>query len=311
MLNYGHTVTARTARTLLDLAKIMLPIMILVRIGESFGLSAIIGSVLEPVMQFVGLPGETGLIWAIGILTGMYGALAALLSMTSALDISVAQLSILASMILFAHGLPIEQAIVKKVGGSFWATTVLRVACAIAYGLLVHLMCDTVGVLQQPVDLSLFALPQVEQGWLAWAYSTARTFLMLFAILLFLLVAIDGLKRIGAFEAIVNLVAPLGRLLNIDRRLMPLTVTGMLLGLSYGSGLLMDEMRDKPADSQSLFPPLALLSISHGLIEDTIVMMALGADFWIVFAGKLVFSCAVIWFLNLIINSTKKTRPAV
>lgn len=298
MIPYVFQLMRRTATTLYALAKIMVPIMIAVRIGEMFNLSEMLGVWLEPVMRMVGLPGETGIVWAVGLLTGLYGAVGALLGMGPQLDLSVAQISTLATMILFAHGIPIEQAIVKKVGASFWLTSALRIMCAISYGLLSHWICSALHLFQQPVDLSLLALPQVEQGWLIWFISVGKTLVVLFAILFALLVAIDALKRFGIFEWLVKAVSPLCRHLGIEPRLAPITVIGMLLGLSYGSGLLIDELRGETFESAQLLPPLAFLSINHGLIEDTSVMVLLGSTLWIVLVGRFVFACLVVWILS-------------
>lgn len=298
MISTAYHLTRRTALTLLALAKIMVPIMIAVRVGEMFGLSEALGVWLEPVMQLVGLPGETGIVWAVGLLTGLYGAVGALLGMGGQLDLSVAQISILATMILFAHGIPIEQAIVKKVGASFWLTSALRVGCAVFYGLLTHWLCSALNLFQQPVDLGLLALPQVEQGWPIWFLSVGKTFVGLFVILFVLLIAIDAMKRSGIFDWLVKAVSPLCRRLGIEPRLAPITVIGMLLGLSYGSGLLIDELRGETFEASQLLPPLAFLSINHGLIEDTTVMALLGSTLWIVLVGRFVFGCIIVWGLS-------------
>lgn len=298
MVSTAYQLIRRSALTLFALAKIMVPIMIAVRIGEMFDLSQALGAWLEPVMRLVGLPGETGIVWAVGLLTGLYGAVGALLGMGGQLDLSVAQISILATMILFAHGLPIEQAIVKKVGASFWLTSALRVGCAVFYGLLTHWLCSALNLFQQKVDLGPLALPQVELGWPIWFLSVGKTFALLFAILFVLLIAIDAMKRFGIFDVLVRAVSPLCRRLGIEPRLAPITVIGMLLGLSYGSGLLIDELRGETFERAQLLPPLAFLSVNHGLIEDTTVMMLLGSTLWIVLVGRFAFGCIIVWGLS-------------
>ena len=68
--------------------------MLLVRIGEQFGLSDGLAALLAPVMQLAGLPAETGIVWAVTILTGIYGGAGVYLSLLPALDLTVAQHSI-------------------------------------------------------------------------------------------------------------------------------------------------------------------------------------------------------------------------
>src|SRR3546814_1530733 len=84
-------------------------------------------------MALLDLPPEAGMIWVAGVCVGVYGAIAALIGLAAHLDLTAAQLSALCAMVLFAHGLPVEQAIVRRAGASFWATAALRVGAAIVY----------------------------------------------------------------------------------------------------------------------------------------------------------------------------------
>ncbi len=54
----------RALNTWLILLKIMIPISIIVKILVEFGLIKTIADLLSPIMGFVGLPGEFGLVWA-------------------------------------------------------------------------------------------------------------------------------------------------------------------------------------------------------------------------------------------------------
>lgn len=117
----------RSDRLFLTLVKVMLPVMIAVQAAQAWGWIDILGQAFAPAMGLLNLPAEAGMVWMTGAFVGIYGAIAALISLAPALELTGGQFSALCSMLLFAHALPVEQAIVRRAGASFWATAALRV----------------------------------------------------------------------------------------------------------------------------------------------------------------------------------------
>ena len=134
MQAYLNTLGRKSLKTFITLMKIMLPVMILVRLGDQIGLTDWLGQMLVPVMSLVGLPPEAGLVWGISLLIGTYGGLGAYLTLLPGMEISVAQHSILCAMMLIAHMIPVEQAIVSRAGASFWITSAVRIGGALLFG---------------------------------------------------------------------------------------------------------------------------------------------------------------------------------
>ena len=289
-------------RTFWNVAKIMVPVMLAVRLAEQFGLSAWMGKLLAPVMALVGLPGEAGLVWAIALLTGLYGGIGAVIALVETVDLTALQLNVLLTMILFAHGIPVEQAIARKAGASFTLTTVTRLVSALLFGFLLFHIGSAVGALSGAATLGILPEPGGAGGWTGWLASTARTLALMFAVLLVLLAIIDGMKRIGAFDWLTARLAPFFAWLGIAAPLAPLVTIGMLLGLTYGGGLIIEETRQRSFTARELFVPLAGLSIIHALIEDTLVIIALGADVWVIVVWRTLFALAFIAVLAWIVR---------
>ena len=132
----------------LTLLKIMIPISIIVKILAHYGLIEIIGNYLSPVMNIVGLPGEFGLVWATATITNIYGALVVFFNLSLINTYSVAQVTVLACMILIAHTLPIEARIAQKAGVRLWFTVFFRVFFAFVFGLILSVIFSTFGFLQ-------------------------------------------------------------------------------------------------------------------------------------------------------------------
>lgn len=117
---YVRSLALRCLSTFFELLKIMLPVMLLVRLGDIYGLTDALGRGLAPLMGLVDLPAEAGLIWAITILTSLYGGVGAFVSLQPDMQLTIAQVSVLSTLMLFAHALPVEQAIVRRRERASW-----------------------------------------------------------------------------------------------------------------------------------------------------------------------------------------------
>jgi len=298
-VSYLLNLWRRSRRLFLVLLKVMLPIMILVQVGQWLGWVDVLGRAIAPAMGLLDLPPEAGIVWVAGMCVGVYGAIAALIGLAPVLDLNAAQLSVLCSMVLFAHGLPVEQAIVRRAGASFWATTGLRVGAAILYGAAVAWTCRWAGWLQEPVSLgwlqsSALASDTQAGGLLGWLSGTAVSLLLTYGVIVALLVLLDIFERTGVTRAITAVLMPLLRLSGLDARVAPVTTVGVLLGLSYGGALIIEEADKRQLPARTRFLALSWISLSHSLIEDTALLLTLGADIWIILVGRVLLTLAVV-----------------
>src|SRR5690554_2869988 len=114
MLAYIYALLRRSWRLFITVAKVMLPVMIIVQIAQELGLVDVVGRLIAPAMALIHLPPEAGIIWATTLLIGIYGGLASLATLAPTLDMTTAQFSALCAMMLFAHSIPVEQSIVRR-----------------------------------------------------------------------------------------------------------------------------------------------------------------------------------------------------
>ncbi len=300
---YIFDVINRSQQLFVTLMKVMLPVMIIVRIAEEFGAIEVASDLLTPVMALIGLPPEAGLIWATCALVSMYGAVGAFIGLSAHLDMTAAQLSALCAMMLFAHGLPVEQAIVKRAGASLIATTALRIGAAIGYGALVTWISGLTGWLSEPVDFSWMAGGEVGEaatglaGWWEWSLQTVKSLIVSFGVITGLLMILDGMKVSGLTDKFTLALSPILRVSGLSRDVAPVTTIGVLLGLTFGGALIIDEARKNNYPPRTLFLSLSWLSLSHSLIEDTAIMLALGADIWVVLVGRVILTLIIIALL--------------
>ena len=262
-----------------DLLKAMVPVMIVVRVGVEFGLIDVVAQGFAPLMELLGLPAATGLVWAAGMLVNTYAAAAVLIGVFPGLDLTVAQVTVLLSMLLFAHALPVEQTISRRAGISFIFSTALRIGGALLYGAILNGIYTWGGWLQQPATLSwLPTSGDVNAPWAEWAQNAVTSLFWLFWLILALVVVLKVLDVLRVTALLQRLLTPVLRLMGISEQAASLTMVGALLGLSFGGGLIIKEARKGHLAPRDIVLSLSFMALCHSLIEDTLFMMALGGD---------------------------------
>ena len=98
------------------------------------------------------------------------------------------------------------------------------------------------------------------------------------------------------------LLKPFLRILGISKEATNLTIIGITLGLSFGGGLLISEAKRGHIAARDVFTAIILLNLLHSLIEDTLLIMLIGADFYTIFWGRLVFSVLVVALIAQLIK---------
>lgn len=293
---YLITLLARSRKLFLALIKVMLPVMVAVQIGQALGWVDAIARAIAPALSWLGLPAEAGIVWVTGVFVGVYAAIGALVGLAPGMDLTVGQFSALASMILLAHSIPVEQAIVRRAGASFWVTAALRIGTALVYGAAITWFCRVTGMLSEPVSLGWLgsAADGSTPGLAGWLASTAASLALTFAIILALLVLLDCLERLGITRRITVMMAPVLRVSGLEPAAAPVTTVGVLLGLTYGGALIIEEADRQRFAARTRFLALAWLSLSHSLIEDTLLFLALGADIWVVLVGRVLLTMGIV-----------------
>lgn len=286
-----------------QLIKIMVPVMLAVKIAAELGLIDALGPLLAPVMALLGLPAEAGLVLVAAFTIGIYGGLGALPLLADA-NVSVAQLSIVCSMMLFCHALPMEQAIVRKAGASFWFTAGLRLVAALLYAAIVAAVCRATGWLSEPADAGLLhRMASPTAGWGDWLVSSLVSLAATFVIIVALILLLDIFERTGITRRFTQAIMPLLRISGLSRDLAPVTTVGVLLGLTYGGGLIIKEAQEKNFEPKMRVLALCWISLGHSLIEDTGLMLAVGADIWVILVFRVLLILLLIRLVALAMDA--------
>ncbi len=282
-------------KTSFEVFRIVVPVDLVVRVLEQFGVVKYLAAGLQPAMGLVGLPGEMALVWAAALFTNVYVAAALFVSLAARVPLTVAQATVLTTMMLLAHALPVELRIAQKAGARLWAMALLRVGGALLLGFVLHQVYSRFELLQRasfPVWRG-----RVPESWAGWLIVEAKKLALIFAVILALLALMRLLERLGVTRLLTRLLEPVLRALGMSRAAAPITIVGMTLGLSYGGGLIIRQARSGALHPREVFHSLALMGLCHSLIEDTLLMLALGGHASGVLAARLAFSLAAVFLL--------------
>ncbi len=296
-----------TASTSGELLKITVPAVVATKILEELGLIVYISMALEPVMELMGLPGALGLVWATGIMTTLYAAIGVYAALAPGLELTSAQVTVLCSVMLIAHSLPVEMSITKRAGAGLLPMGVIRLLGALVYGVILYHLCTTFGIWQEPARI-FFQAETGEKTLTTWATSQLFNLGLIIAIIFCILVAMRLMRQVGLLALLEWLLKPVLPLFGMSHRAAPVTVVGMTMGIAYGGALIIRETTMGSMDSREIFNSLALMSLSHGVVEDTLLMLAIGGKLGGVFWGRLLFSLLVIFVLARMLDRLRRKR---
>lgn len=273
------------------LVRITVPISVLTELFSRMGAIEAVAPAFAPVMGFVGLPPELGLAWLTAMLVGIWGAVPLIFMLVPVSELSTADITVFSALLLVAHGLPLEQKIIQKAGPGMIATTMLRVLGGLLYAFILHRIFQATGWLAGPVNPAWVPINS-KPDWFQYFWSLGETMIMMFVVLLALSWSLEVLKVSGFLAFTMKAIEPILRSAGIRGEATHLTAIGLFLGISYGAGLLIREARSGTIAPRQIFLACVFMGFAHSIIEDTLLMVSLGADIYSLLIGRVVFAIA-------------------
>ena len=298
---------AQSIVTSIKIFKIMIPISILVKILQELGLIVYIGDALAPLMNVMGLPGEIGLVWASTMMGNIYAGI--ITYFTIGIELTSAQITVLATIILIAHTLPVELAITHKAGVKAGTAFLFRFLLGFLAGVILFHLYHIFNLYQDiPTGIEKIVAVSNKATWGGWALGELKNYTFVFCWITGLIIIMDLLKRIGVIELINKMFHPLLKFLGIGKEVIPITVIGMTLGLAYGGGLIINEVKQTQLDRRNVCYALLLMSLFHSVIEDSLLMISIGAKFSGVFVFRFFFTVIIMYSLVKITQKWSEAR---
>ena len=271
----------------------VIPYFLLAELLMYFELMPIIAQVFEPFTTLLNLPPEAALALASGVFLNLYAAIA----FAAPLGLSVYDWTVLGLFLGVLHSIPIESAIMKKLGIDWLHSVGFRLVMAfvVLTPLLIiptELLFDNpdqiASALYQPTlvvadNFTDFILQKSYEATLL-----AVEIIILVSLVIFVATIIKGLKILQKFDHHLSTVMAL--------------VTGLLIGITYGAGVLLKEARYM--SKKQVISVCYFLMVAHAIIEDTLLFVFFGADIFLLIGIRLFFAIIVFFLISTYYNTS-------
>lgn len=290
-----------TYRTCIWLLKIMLPISLGVRILDYYGFIEYLSTYLHLLFDLIGLPGRLAIVFVTSIFVPLYGTIAVMAS----LSMTLRDATILSIMCLVAHNLFVECAVTKKTGSSFFGMIALRIGMAFVVAYVLNKIL--------PIDNSLFLLSKniesyngLKDVFISWFYSSLQLTFILVVIVASLMILQRILIEFNMIEKISKPLVPLMRIFGLPDNAPFLWIVGNVVGLAYGGAVMVDMIEEGKITKEDANLVNYHLSISHSLLEDTVLFVALGINVWVIIISRISFAIIVVWTKRFFVYAKTK-----
>lgn len=276
--------------------KIVLPISFLTTLLAWSGWLGRIDFLIAPFMNLLHLPSTAALPLLIGMLTGIYGGIAAMVS----LPLGAGEMTVVAIFLLMAHNLIQEGIIQGRSGIGAAKATLFRIAMAFLTALIAAqwLIAAPPAANVLPPAASAFQLPLTEVM-IDWLNETLWLGLKIFLIIMSILTFLEVMKAFNWLQPIVRLLSPLLKLMGLDEKAGFLWMTAVFFGLTYGGAVIVEEANEHRLTPGELETLQLSIGINHSLAEDPTLFMALGlSPFWL-YVPRLIAAIASIHLVRL------------
>jgi len=103
-----------------------------------------------------------------------------------------------------------------------------------------------------------------------------------------LVMVFELLRHLPLFRRLGRFTDPLMGGLGLNRLAVLPLFTGVVLGIAYGAGLIIQSAREQSLSRRELFLVGLFLSTCHAVIEDTLIFVVIGGDAWLMLGIRLV-----------------------
>ena len=281
------------------LLKLMIPISLAVTLMQHFGILAWIATWINPMFVHFGLPGESAVAFISGAAAGTYAGLAVMMS----IPLTMKQASILALMIALCHALPMECAVNKKTGSSFWNMAVIRIVMALLCAFTLNLLLPEIA--GKYIYLGAEADSSLAEVTTTWVLSQVKMSLMVMLIIFTLMVVQRMLEAYRLLDSLSRLLSPLMLFFGLPRHASYMWLVGNVLGISYGSAVML-ELEEKGLVTKDEANDVNYhLIMNHSMLEDTIVFAATGISAILLVTTRVSFALLLVWGRKL----TTRIKP--
>ncbi|WP_019414300.1 nucleoside recognition domain-containing protein [Paenisporosarcina sp. TG20] len=278
-------------KTSWTLSKIIFPITLILVILQYTPVFPWIIDLVSPIMGLFGLRGDAAIPLVLGNVLSVYAAIAGILS----LELTVKEVFILAVMLSFSHNMFIETAVALKVGVKLWVVLLVRFGLAAISAIVINLVWSGGSDIAQ-YGIAPIAV-EIPSGWmeivLLGLQKASFGVLQLAMVVIPLMVGVQYLKDKKYLQKFSQKLAPFMKLLGIAPNASMTLVSGLVVGLAFGAGIMIQALQDDGVSKKDVTLVFIFLVACHAIIEDTLIFIPLGIPILPLFLLRLSTACVL------------------
>ncbi|OEU80620.1 MAG: iron transporter [Desulfobacterales bacterium C00003060] len=258
--------------------KILLPISLLTSLLAWSGWINRLDFILEPVMGVIGLPPMAALPLIAGLLTGIYGAIAAMVP----LPLTVDQMTLLAIFLVISHNLIQEGVVQSKSGLPFLKATLFRLIASILTVMVVSRFMGHETATNALTDAPVIIQAPFFSMLKTWTVATLFLSAKILVIIMSIMIILEIMKSYNLIDRIVRVMAPVLKALGLGTQTGFLWLTAATFGLTYGAAVIVEEAKEGNFSKDELERLHLSIGINHSMVEDPALFLSLGLGlFWL------------------------------
>lgn len=278
--------------------KILVPVSFFTLLLQYSGWLSALDVFLEPAMQVMGLPPVAALPLIVGMLTGIYGGIAAMI----VLPLTQGQMTLIAVFLLISHSLIQEGIIQGKSGINPLKATGFRLLAsvvtvtAVSFFMPAEAAVENAALANSPAAAAFAALLK------QWCAAMALLALQILAIIVSMMIVLEAMKAFKIIDHLVGVLNPVLKILGLDRHVGLLWLAAAIFGIAYGGALIVEETRQGHYGHEELQQLHLSIGINHAMIEDPLLFLPLGIGAFWLWIPRLVAAVAAVHFYRLLMK---------
>ena len=305
-LTYGlKTGTQKGWHGFLWMLKIIVPISFLTVLLQYSGWINKINFILEPCMNLLSLSPIAALPLIVGMLTGIYGGIAAMV----VLPLTTNEMTLIAIFLLISHNLIQEGIIQSQSGLKPFKATLFRLAASIVTVMIVAIFLGP-----EPAQVVAKGTPvAVQTAFITfiknWLIATLYLSLKIFMIIMVIMILLEMMKIFNMIPHIVKVLTPLLKTMGLDQRAGILWLTAIVFGLAYGGAVIVEEAKEGYITKEELEKLHLSIGINHSMIEDPALFLSLGLSAFWLWIPRLIVAIIAVRLFDLYYKIRSVYRP--
>ncbi|SFQ94981.1 nucleoside recognition domain-containing protein [Desulfoscipio geothermicus] len=112
------------------------------------------------------------------------------------------------------------------------------------------------------------------------------------------MVVLELARDLQVLDRVAGWLAPAVGIFRLSREAAFPLLVGIIFGIAYGAGVLIEEARSGRLSWRDLFLINVFLSVCHAVVEDTALFMAVGADGLVILLGRFIAAILITYIIS-------------